>query len=231
MQKRTQTEWADVFSEAKHGHILWDGDSPNPTDPNLAYTTAHTFVSYAKDNGMFKKGSNILDLGCGNGRFGIVFSEMEVTYEGIDPMKQCIEFCKWAFEDFGHINFHHTPVQHPEYGLTGEVPKEKFTLNYPDATFDDVIVYSVFTHLQTLETAQQYMNEVKRVMKPRARLFVTWYRSPPDPKTDTTVNRTVYREADIINMMSRLQFNSTYGGHSGEFYDQWSIFAELISPA
>ena len=227
--KRTQEQWAETFAHAKHGHILWDGNATNPTDPVLAYITAHDFISYAKSNGMFsKKNSKILDLGCGNGRFGIVFSEMAVEYEGIDPMKECIDFCKYAFSDFDHIKFHHTPVHHPEYGLKGNVPKEQFTLKYPDNTFDDVIVYSVFTHLQTLETAQNYMREIKRVMKPGSNLFVTWYRSPPDPVADSTVGRTVYREADIINLMSGLELTSTYGGHSGHFYDQWSIFAKLM---
>ena len=228
-EKKAMDYWSEIFSKAKYGHTLWDGTATNPHDPALAYYTAYDFISWAKNIGMFNKGNKILDLGCGNGRFGIIFSEMPVQYEGIDPMKECIDFCKWAFANFNHLKFHHTPVHHPDYGLQGTIPKEKFTLNYSDDTFDDVIAFSVFTHLQTIETAQNYIGEIKRVMKPGAKLFITWYRSPPDPHPDTTAGRTVYKESDIINMMNGLQFKSTYGGHSGEFFDQWAIFAELIS--
>lgn len=226
---RTKEEWARVFSQAKHGHILWDGLHENPTNPEHAYVTAYEFVDFAKINGMFLNGSRILDIGCGNGRFGIPFSEMNVSYDGIEPMQECVDFCKFAFSQFKNLRFHHTSIKNPEYGpgLVGQINPENFKIEFSDNTFDDVIAYSVFTHLQTLPIAENYIKEIKRVLKPGGKFFVTWYRSPPDKSPDSYAGRSVFNEWDIMNLLKGFSFIRSYGGHSGEFFDQWGIFCQL----
>ena len=49
--------WSQVFSKAKHGHILWDGNDPNGSDPSLAYKTAIHFCEHAEYLGFFKDGN------------------------------------------------------------------------------------------------------------------------------------------------------------------------------
>lgn len=225
---KTKEEWAAVFAGAKHGHVLWDGNAPDPTNPAHAYTSAHHFVSHAKCFGFFRDGGRILDLGCGNSRFGIVFSEMDVEYEGVEPMAECVEFAKAAFGDYGHMRFHHTPVNSPDYGLSGGVDPVHFKLDYPDEHFTDLIAYSVFTHLQTVPVAYNYMNEIRRVLRPGGKLFISWYRSPPDKKADPYIGRSVYNEWDIMNMMWGFSFDCTYGGHTGLYYDQWGMFCTRV---
>lgn len=227
-RRRSREEWVRAFAGAAHGHVLWDGWAKDPTNPEHAYTSAWQFVDHARHHGFFRPGSRILDLGCGNGRFGICFSEMPVEYEGIDPMAECIAFCEAAFAPFPHLRFRHTPVHSPDYGLAGGVRPEDFRLAYPDRHFDDVICYSVFTHLQTLPAAARYTDEVRRVLKPGGRLFATWYRSPPDPRPDPYAGRTVYREADIMTLMHGFRVLDTYGGHSGQYYDQWAMFCQRL---
>lgn len=228
--KRSKEEWADVFSSAKHGHVLWDGKSEDPSRPSLAYDTAWEFVEFVKNHGFFKPGSKVFDLGCGNGRFAICFSEMNVQYTGIDPMKEQINFCKSAFSDFTNLRFHHIDVYNEIFNPNGTVPPAEFRFPLPDSYIDDAIAYSIFTHLQTLEVAQNYMNELKRVIKPGGRLFITWYRSPPNPMPDGHAHRTVYDEWDILTMMNGFTCQFSYGGHTPDFYDQWGLVMKKTDP-
>jgi SAM-dependent methyltransferase len=228
--KKTKEEWAQVFSLAKHGHVLWDGRADDPSNPELAYTTAWEFVDFVKEYGFFKQNDKVLDLGCGNGRFAICFSEMKVEYTGLDPMKEQIEFCKLAFSQYPNLRFHHIDVRNEHFNPKGSVPPDEFRFPFPDNYLDDVIAYSVFTHLQSLEVAQQYMKEIKRVLKMGGRLFITWYRSPPDKSPTDYVGRTVYNEWDIMSMLNGFQCLFSYGGHSGDFYDQWGLVMKKTNP-
>lgn len=224
--KKSQAEWVKIFSEAKHGHILWDGNAANPYDPKLAYEGAHRFVEQAAGFGFFQPGSRILDLGCGNCRFGIALSERDVFYEGIDPMQPCIEFCQFAYNGMERFHFQHANIFNAVSNPSGQILPENYVIPFANNQFDDLICYSVFTHLETVQVANHYMSEIKRVLKHNGRLFITCYRSPPDPVADPNINRTVYLESDIINMLYGFKIIHTYGGHTGAFYDQWALFCQ-----
>jgi SAM-dependent methyltransferase len=219
--------WKNVFSNAKHGHILWDGNSENPTDPSLAYTTSLRFIEHAEYLGFFKPGNKVLDLGCGNGRFATVLCEKNVYYFGLDPCEKSIEFCRSAFANYPNIKFGFIDVWNKEFNPNGQSKPENYKFPLKDESFDDIIVYSVFTHLQNLATAQNYAKEIRRVLKPGGKLFCTWYRSPPNEMSDY-VGRTCYPENEIMNMLTGLQFDYTYGGHASDYYDQWGMFCTKI---
>jgi len=225
-KQKTKDQWIKTFALAKTGHICWNGDAQNPSDPTHAYESAYQFKEHACYLGFFKENSRILDLGCGNGRMGIFFSEMNVKYYGIDPMQSCIQFCKNTFKKFPHLNFQHLDVVNECSNPGGKIDPKDMKLPFPDGYFTDIIVYSVFTHLQTLNVAQHYMAEIKRVLN--GNLFCSWYRSPPNPGEDTYVGRTVYREMDIMNMMSGFEFLYTNGGHTDKYYDQWIMFCKKV---
>lgn len=226
--ERNLDYWRAVFADAKHGHVCWDGNAADPYDPAHAYTSAKRFVDHATYLGFFKPGGQILDLGCGNGRFCIFLSAMDVWYTGIDVMRECVDFCAAAFRDFPRLRFAHADVRNEVSNPSGGVRAEEFRLPFADRQLDDVVVYSVFTHLQTLAAAGHYMDEVRRVLKPGGKFFVTWYRSPPDPEPSEYVGRTVYRESDILTMMRGFSCEYSYGGHTGQFYDQWGMFCTRL---
>lgn len=226
--KRTKEYWSKVFAAAKHGHILWDGNDKDPTAPELAYVTAQQFIQHAKFLGFFKDKSRILDIGCGNGRFCIFFSEMNVTYDGIDPMLPCIDFCKQAFGGYPQLHFHFANIYNQDSNPKGIIQSIDYLFPFPDQSFDDVIAYSVFTHLERPEVAKHYMSEIKRVLRRNGKLFITCYRSPPNPKADPYVGRTVYLESDIMTMLNGFSFDYTYGGHTDQFYDQWGLFCTKL---
>jgi SAM-dependent methyltransferase len=224
---RTQQDWAIAFAEAKHGHTLWDGLAVDPHHPSLAYTSAYKFVNHAEAFGFFKDGNTILDLGCGNGRFGIVFAERLVRYVGIDVVKECIEFCNKTFAPYNHLKFKHMDVWNEVFNPQGTMPPAAFKLPFVDECFDDLIAYSVFTHLQTKEVADRYMQEIWRVLKPGGKFFSTWYRSPPNAET-TEVGRTCYKESDILSFIQGFTFDYTYGGNSNDYYNQWCLFGTKL---
>jgi ubiquinone/menaquinone biosynthesis C-methylase UbiE len=220
---RTKEKWAEIFSEAKCGHILWDGCVLDPYNPMHAYTGSHHFVNQATNFGFFNEGNKILDLGCGNGRMGIALSERNIELVGIDPLLPSIEFCQKVFDPYKNITWIFADVWNEVFNPSGTVKAENYRIPYNDEYFDDIIVYSVFTHLQTLKAAENYMNEVRRVLKPKGKLFTSWYRAPPNPVTDD-VGRTAYYEWDILSMLHGFTCNFSYGGHSDKFYDQWALF-------
>jgi SAM-dependent methyltransferase len=224
---RSRQQWAEIFSHAKHGHILWDGWAPDPYAPDHAYVSAYRDVETAVAWGMFKPRNKVLDLGCGNGRLEIALADMDLEVVGIDPMAPCIDFCKWAFDGYWNCEFLFADIWNEVFNPTGAVKAEEYTIPYPDAYFDDVQAYSVFTHLQTVEAASRYMNEIWRVMKPGGKFFSSWYRSPPNPETND-VGRTAYKESDILTMLQGFSFEYTYGGHSDKFYDQWALYGTKL---
>lgn len=222
---RTKQEWVALFAQARDGHIIWDGWAPDPYNPEHAYKSSHQFVKQAVRYGLFTGGSKTLDIGCGNGRLGIALSELPVFYTGIDPMIKCIDFAKKVFTGYPQFEFKHLDIYNECSNPKGVINPVTLALPYPDAHFDSVVAYSVFTHLQTIEVAARYMSEIRRVLKPQGKFFSSWYRSPPN-QIDTFVGRTTYLESDIMSILGGFNFLYTYGGHSPQYYDQWGIFAE-----
>lgn len=224
---RAKQDWIDCYAKARHGHIIWDGWAVDPYNPAHAYTSSHQFVDRARQFGFFKTGNKVLDIGCGNCRLGIALSELNITYVGIDPMIKCIEFCRQAYEDYANFSFNHIDLYSECSNPEGKVKPIDFTIPLGDQTVDDLVIYSVFTHLQEIEIAARYMLEIKRVLKPGGKLFCSWYRSPPN-ELDPYVGRTCYLESDIMTMLNGFYFDFTYGGHTSAYYDQWGIFATKI---
>lgn len=223
---KSKEEWTKLFSKAKHGHILWDGNHPDPKNPIHVHRKSHETVNNLSRFGFFQEGASVLDLGCGNGRLCVALTEKAIKcYVGMDAMKESIDFCKETFADYAkRFAFKHMDVYNEYANPKGSVQPEHMSLPFTDEAFDNIVVYSVFTHLQNLPAASRYMSELRRVLKKGGKLFTTWYRSPPNPAT-TEVGRTVYPEWEIMTLLSGLKFDYTYGGHSPDFFDQWGVVA------
>lgn len=119
---------------------------------------------------------SFLDVACGVGRIAIPltrFLNADGRYEGFDISKDCIDWCA------GNI----TP-KHPNFNFTvadikttwtpgGRYDVADYVFPYEDSSFDMAYAGSIFTHIRPTD-AHNYLEQIKRVLKPGGRLVATW---------------------------------------------------------
>ncbi len=116
-----------------------------------------------------------LDVACGVGRLAIPlagFLNAEGSYSGFDVFEKGIAWCKEYIEAKDprfHFQFADVKTDfHPS-----SVDASDYRFEYPDQTFDFCYAGSIFTHL-TLAEAENYLRQVRRVLKPGGRFVSTW---------------------------------------------------------
>jgi len=99
-------------------------------------------------------GDKVLDLGCGNGRL-YPHLQKGVEYIGVDNSEKLIEIAKQA---------------HPEakFQVT-----DSLSLPFQDNTFDKIYCIAVLHHIPSKELRQEFLQEAKRVLKPKGILILT----------------------------------------------------------
>ncbi len=167
----------------------------------------------------------MLDLGCGNGRLAIALLPYEINYIGIDPLLASIDFCCEAFKPWPNYQFWHAPLRTPT--VTPYQDMDPLTWKFPlkNASVDWAAIVSVFTHLQTADLATHYVEEFRRVLKPGGIFWSTWFRSPPNEPT-SIVERTVFTEAQIVNMLAGFKWLSSWGGLGTDQHNQWHVWTQ-----
>src|SRR3989344_5299148 len=95
------------------------------------------------------KGTTVVDVGCGRGDFIEAFRKLDLNAIGLD--REIVTLNDPSIDFHGNINFE----------------KDNFPL--PDATVDVVFSKSVIEHIHNLE---QFMHEIKRILKPGGRVII-----------------------------------------------------------
>ena len=114
--------------------------------------------SYAKKIGFeFNAKTKALDFGCGFGRMLRFFMKdiAPGNLVGTDVDPSFIQLCNDTFS-----------------GVRFDVNAPYPPLDYPDASFDFIYAYSVFTHLSE-EAHLQWLKELRRIARPGALIFFT----------------------------------------------------------
>jgi SAM-dependent methyltransferase len=123
--------------------------------------------------------SKVLEIGTGIGRNALpltAFLASEGSYDGFDIMKMGIDYCTAHITSrFSNFRFRWIDLQSSFYndGGRGGSARE-FTFPYPDASFDVVCSFSVYTHLQP-DIVKRYLLESARVLKPGGRVLNTFF--------------------------------------------------------
>ena len=100
-------------------------------------------------------GDNVLDVGCGNGRFYDVLKLKNIKYAGIDNSEELIKIAKTKFPD---ANF-----------SVADILKIPFSDNY----FDKVYCIAVLHHIPSDQLRIEALKELRRILKPGGVLILT----------------------------------------------------------
>lgn len=106
-------------------------------------------------NKYVKKGDDILDAGCGNGRLFEFFKDKEINYFGMDNSNNLIQI---ATKSYPTVNFQ-----------TGDIT----TLPFSDNKFNAIFCIATLHHIPSKKLRSQTINEFYRVLKPGGYLILT----------------------------------------------------------
>ena len=130
----------------------------------------------AETRGQLKPDSRILDIGCGSGRLALPLTNFLVRgrYEGFDVVASAIRWCRRNItRQHPQFHFTHVSLRNSDYSARGGAASQ-FVFPYRDSSFDCVVAFSVFTHLQFDEICN-YLLESHRVLAPGGRLVATFF--------------------------------------------------------
>ncbi len=141
----------------------------------LQYMSTHSFWTYCLTEGLVTLRSNIIDIGCGCGRFAHPLrdynfknSHFSGKYIGVDIDPEPLQWCSENF-DTERFRFVHSTHASTSYQQAGS--DAKYTLPVESETIDFVFSTSLFTHLLEPEL-RNYYEESFRVLKPGGRIFM-----------------------------------------------------------
>jgi SAM-dependent methyltransferase len=132
---------------------------------------------------------DVLDVGCGVGRvarFLCAYLGADASYEGFDVVPEVIEWCQTQITPlFPRFHFQFFPIFNPYYNPDRTLPTAaEFRFPYPDESFDFAFAHSVFTHLVP-DAAENYLREIRRVLRPGGISYMTWTLFNDDPAAYT----------------------------------------------
>jgi SAM-dependent methyltransferase len=150
-----------------------------------------------------KPHERVLDVGCGAGRaaWGLAqYLSPEARYSGFDTFPVGVEWCrKNLAPQLPNFEFRTVDVFSGVYNPGASVSAEAFRFPYADASFDLVILVSVFTHMLPADM-DGYLAEIARVLAPGGRMFATYYFMNDDAR------------ARLAKAPSNPDFTKRYGG-------------------
>jgi len=120
---------------------------------------------------------SVLDVGCGCGSMVPHFLGRlgaEARYLGFDVHAPSIHWCQSHFAGDPRAQFFHADLDSPYSASAGPAATRRYPFPAANGSVDLVLAKSVFTHLLEEELVH-YLSEVRRVLAPAGRAFVTLF--------------------------------------------------------
>lgn len=141
------------------------------------HAVGRNLATLAIEDGGLEPHHRLLDVGCGFGRLAVPLIPhlTHGEYVGFDLDRRAIRWCTREISA-RHANFHfaHADVANTFYNRSGAIDPTRFVFPCADASVDVVFASSVFTHLLP-KTADHYLFEIARVLKPGGRAVVSFF--------------------------------------------------------
>ena len=154
--------------------LMFDG----PRDYELFLKMGQETLGFYKNIAGMKANDTILDIGCGIGRKTLPlldYLSSEALYVGMDLDQRGID---WLLRNVTSRNqrfvFLHQDIYSKFYNPDGALIPGLLVLPFPDASFDMVVLWSVFTHMYPDDIAH-YLAEIARVLKPGGILAASYF--------------------------------------------------------
>lgn len=136
------------------------------------------FAAHLRTMAGLRADGALLDIGCGCGQVAGAlagFLGAQGRYEGFDPDAEAIAWCALTLTPrLPRFRFRSEDLGNTLYNPAGRVRAEEFRFPYEDASFDVILLKSIFTHMAP-RPMHHYLAEIRRLLRPGGRCMVTGY--------------------------------------------------------
>jgi SAM-dependent methyltransferase len=148
------------------------------------------FVEDLNQLGLLGRNARILEIGCGCGRLARPLAvdpklrELGVSYTGMDVDRAGVDWCRRHVTPLNpRFDFYHADCHNASYNPTGSIPAASYRFPYPDASFDLILLTSVFTHVLPQELTH-YLSEIARLLTPYGVAYASFFLYGSDGESD-----------------------------------------------
>ena len=154
--------------------LMFDG----PRGIEIFRKNGEEFLDYFVRLAGLKPDDRVLDVGCGIGRKTLPLTRylgVGSGYVGIDIVKTGVDWCRRRISSrFPDFRFEQVDVHNEHYNPKGRYRDFEFRFPFDDASFDFVVLGSVFTHMLPAGV-ENYLSEIARVLAPGGRSLITYF--------------------------------------------------------
>ena len=132
----------------------------------------------------------VLDIGSGIGNLALALVRVhDGGYDGVEVHGEAVAWCQGAITSrYPTFRFHHVDLASRAYNPGGRAPASTYGFPFPDASFDYVLLGSVFTHMLPADV-EQYVREIGRLLAPGGICVSSWFLLNDDTRSAVDAGR------------------------------------------
>lgn len=141
-----------------------------------AYYTGEWVYQQISIHTGFDPKSNVLDVGCGDGRVSAAFARHDFNgrYFSFDINIERVDALQRLFKEKDNFEFKHSNIFHTYYNSQGKQNAEQYKFEYSDGVMDLAFLNSICTHMK-FSVITNYLKECYRVTALGGKMWVTFY--------------------------------------------------------